>query len=366
MKKYAFNEITYMQFILIIHGTQIGTGVFSLPKNLAEKAGTDGWMSLLLGWGFAVAASIAIVQIFKKFPNDTLADLLIRLFGKFIGKALLIPVILYFAFGVWSVLTSGVLYVKHWFLPQTSDYVVMILLIVPGYLVARSGLRILGRYSELVFYMTLWMPFTLLIVLKDSHWIHLLPLFKDGWRPIVQGVEETAFSFFGFEIVYFLYPFLQKKQLAVRGVVIANTLTLIYYLGVTLICFAFYSPDDITNYNQPLLSLLKVIELRFLERFDMIYLVFYLFVVSTTWLSMTFGAVFSTGHLFGKEGPAPFAVILFLLIVALTVALHPSWNQLQQSQQLISKFGIGFAYILPWFLLLYSRIYDRLRRRDPQ
>ncbi|BBH20083.1 germination protein [Paenibacillus baekrokdamisoli] len=363
MKKYAFNEITFMQFIFIIHGTQVGTGIFSLPKDLAIKAGTDGWISLIIGWCCTMIASILIVQIMKKYPNDTLSDLMIRLFGKVVGKIFIIPVIFYFAFFAWIILLITVLFVKHWFLPLTPDFILMILLIVPGYFVAKNGLRVLGRYCELVFYMMMWMPFVLLIPLKDSHWINLLPLIKEGWTPIFNGLEGTILSFLGFEIVFIIYPFLQKKQLAIRGLVIANTLTLFVYLGITLICFAYFSPDDITNYNEPLLSLLKVIQFRFLERFDMIFLVLYLFIISTAWLPCMFVAIFCTGQLSGKKDPAPHAVVFFLLFITSVIVLHPSWNQALKWQQFISEFGIWFAYVFPFLLYLYILVYNRFRRR---
>ncbi|MEB8811920.1 GerAB/ArcD/ProY family transporter, partial [Bacillus cereus] len=46
MKKYAHNDITVMQYIFIINASQVGTGVLSLPRVLAEKAGTDIWIAL--------------------------------------------------------------------------------------------------------------------------------------------------------------------------------------------------------------------------------------------------------------------------------------------------------------------------------
>ncbi|MDZ7542978.1 GerAB/ArcD/ProY family transporter, partial [Clostridium perfringens] len=151
MKKYGLSDITFMQFVFIIHGTQVGIGMFALPKFLAEQAGTDGWISLVLGWLINVIAGIIIVLIFRRYPDDTLADLTIRLFGTFIGKVLLIPYILYFAFFTYSLLTLTMLYVKQWFLPLTPDYLVMILLAIPGFFIAGKGIRILGRYCELVF-----------------------------------------------------------------------------------------------------------------------------------------------------------------------------------------------------------------------
>ncbi|MGG1634206.1 GerAB/ArcD/ProY family transporter [Paenibacillus sp. NRS-1760] len=364
MKKHGLNQITFMQFIFIIQGCQVGTGVFSLPRELALKAGTDGWITLILGYFLNLIASIIIVKVLEKYPDDTIFDLLIRLFGKFVGKAMALPIIFYFAFFTWTILSLTMLFIKHWFLQITPDYIVVCLIIAPGFLIVGKGLHVLGRYSELVFYMTIWMFFLLLFSLKDARWIHLLPIIKEGWKPIFDGVESSVFSFLGFEIVLVLYPFLKTKHLAVRGIVIANSITFFVYLGVTLICFAYFSPDGITDYNQPLFNLLKMIEFHFLERFDMIFLALYLFVISTAWLPYMFGAAFGANFLFGTKNAAPFGTVLLLSFVVLTVFLHPSWNETGQWTEFISKVGIWFVYVCPIFLYLYIRIYNRFQRSD--
>ncbi|MDF2650993.1 MAG: gerIB [Paenibacillus sp.] len=362
MKKYAMNEVTLMQYIFLIHGVQFATGILSLPRELAEKGGTDGWMSLLVGWILNLVASLLIVQILKKFPDHTLFDLLVRLFGKWISRIIALPWILFFAYSAWIIQIKGMLYTKAWFLSQTPDYIVMLLFAVPSYLIVRNGWRVLGRYSELVFYMTIWMPFILLFALKDSYWIHLFPLFKEGIMPIFQGLEPSIYSLLGFEITFFLYPFLQNKQMAARGIVIANTLTLFLYLLITLICFAFFSPDEITVYNQPVLNLLKVIEFRFIERFDMIFMALYLFIVSTAWIPYYFCACFCTSQLLGKQNHSPYVIVFALLFIVVTFLLHPSWNQSENWTTWMSRFGIGIAYIFPLLLWIYVQVYVRVRR----
>ena len=46
------NTISLSQFIFIIHGAQVGTGILFLPRTLAEKSGTDGWLVLPLCFFF--------------------------------------------------------------------------------------------------------------------------------------------------------------------------------------------------------------------------------------------------------------------------------------------------------------------------
>jgi len=90
MKKYAYNEITLMQYIILINGVQVGTGVLSLPRVLAEKAGTDGWIAILIGWIFSTISGVFIVKTAARYPEDTIYDILIRLFGKIVGKAFVV------------------------------------------------------------------------------------------------------------------------------------------------------------------------------------------------------------------------------------------------------------------------------------
>ncbi|MCD9025351.1 GerAB/ArcD/ProY family transporter [Cohnella silvisoli] len=364
MKKYALNEITFMQFIFLIHGIQVGTGIMSLPKDLAEKSGTDGWMSLIIGWFINIIASYVMIQIFKRFPNDTLYDLLNRLFGKWLSLFISIPVTLYFICAVWLILIRAMLYIKAWFLPQTPDYIVVFLFTIPTFMLARNGLRIMGRYCELVFYLTAWMPFILLLVLGDSHWIHLLPLFKEGMMPVVKGLESTIYSIAGLEITMIVYPFLKNKQSAMLGIVIANSITILAYIYVTIICFAFFSPDEITGYNQPLLSLLKVIEFRFLERFDMIFLAIYLFIVSTSWIPYMFFAAFSVSQLMRKQDHTPYVAVLLVLIIAIVFVIHPSWNQADMWSKRVSIYNIGITFVLPLLLWVYIQFYVRVHKGE--
>ncbi|KAA0779131.1 spore gernimation protein [Bacillus mycoides] len=360
MKKYAYNDITLMQYIVLINGMQVGTGVLSLPRVLAEKAGTDGWIAILIGWIFSTISGVFIVKTAAKYPEDTLYEILIRFFGKIIGKTLVVIYMMYFAFYSCTVLVNAMLYLKGWLLPKTPDYLVIFLFSIPTFLVARNGPRIIGRYSELTFYMLLWIPLFFLVPLKENgSWMPFFPLLKEGWKPILTAVPTTIYAYLGFDIAFFLYPFLRKKQYAVHGMVIANTLTMLFYLFATIVCFAYFSPDSITQFNQPVLNLLKVIEFRFLERFDMILLATYLPVVSTCWIPAIFCSVFCSSRLLGKQDHSSHVVILLLLIIGFVFWISPSWNQAETGLQVLSNAGIGLTYILPIILWMYGWLYEK-------
>ncbi|MED1781782.1 endospore germination permease [Brevibacillus fortis] len=355
MRKYAYHELSLLQYILLIHGTQIGIGVLTLPRELAEHAGTDGWLSMFFGWGVSVLVSLVITNMMKLHPDKTITDLLTLLLGKWLGKVASILMSVYCAIAAIVVVVNSAFIINVWVLSQTPGYIIFMLFAIPIYIIIQGGLRIIARYSELVFYLTLWMPLLLAAALKDANWLHFLPIIKEGWQPILSASIYTVLPFLGFELAYFVYPFLKKKQHASLGIVVANTLTLLVYLHVTIICFAFFSPDEIKQYTWPTLNLWKVIEYSFLERIDIIFLAFYLFILSTTVLTYMYFAVFCTTQVFGNRDHRKHLIVLLLLIFVCLWFYTPSFMDLKKMTDIWSIAGVGFAFVLP--VLLFGPIW---------
>lgn len=363
MSKQNTNQLTLMQYIFFIHGAQVAVGVLSLPRQLAEGAGTDGWISLIIGWFASSAASILIIRTLEPYPGEHLGDVLGRFFGKWASKLGLVISGAYFASFAFIIMTKTVLYIKTWMLQETHQYVIMCLLLLPAFFIVPGGFKILGRYTELMYILKVMVVVILVFPLLDGHLINLLPVLKEGWGPVFSTVETTVLSYFGFEVAYFCYPSLQKKQYAISGIVIANTLTMLLYLYVTFVCFVHFSPDEITQYNDPTLSVLKTIELRYVERFDVIALALYLFIVSTSWMPFMYIGIYCSGLVIGKQKPIMYFFTAVLIFTFVTIWLNPSFHNSDQQIKFISNVGLGFAYALPVLLWVYGLVYQRMKRR---
>lgn len=349
------NILSLSQFIFIIHGAQVGTGILFLPRTLAEKTGTDGWLVLPFCYVFSTIASIAWVQVAKRYQiyftkesNNKMSEC--------IKKALIIVYICYFSFYGWVILLNGMLYIKGNLLPKTPDYLLILLFLIPTYLVVAENVYVLGRYCEIVFYLTIWIVLLFLIPLKEGNLLNMLPIFKNGISSILNAFPQAIFPFTGFEMVVCMYPYLKRKQAATKGVIIANSITLIFYTFMTISCYIFFSPDEITAYNQPVLSILKIIEVSFLERFDLIIITLYLFVVFTAWTPYIYASLVCISHLTKQKKKNIHIFIYFICIILSVFLIHPSWSQVQSWKSLISHVGLGTAYIFPIFMLLVAKL----------
>lgn len=362
MKKYTMNEINLKQFIFTIYKTQIGIGVLSLPRDLAKTAGTDGWLAILLGWLLAILFSIIIIKVMEKHPHDTLFDLFPKLFGRWLGGAVSSLWILYSTFSATVAMISTIHIIHVWILTNVKESVLMPLFMIPVYMAAKQGIRVIGRFAEFVYLFTLWMPMILFLTLHESNWLNLLPVGQNGWFAILGTVKATVLSFLGFEVAFMLYPFLQDKKSAVKGVIIANTMSMFIFMLITIFSYVRFSQDVVMEYVYPTLNLLKLIRLPILERFEIIFLPFYLFILFMTVIPYLYMSVFGISRLLGKPDHRKYLRVLMLGWLALPFFFTPSYAHITGLGKLWGNLGLCAAVIFPILLWIYQRAFFKFRK----
>jgi spore germination protein (amino acid permease) len=363
MIKTKGNEITTMQFICLISGLQVSLPVLSIPSNLSETAGTDGWISILIGWAISLIVSLAIIGIMKKRPQDTLFDLASHYMGKWVGRTLALLFMLYFLCLAVDTLTRSVLITKIWLLGNTPIYLLMALILVPTYLVACNGPRIVGRYSELMTLMSLWIPFVYLFTLKEANVLHLFPILKHGVVPVLQAVKDTIYPTLGITAAFVFYPYLKHKEKATMGILLANTLTTAAYMFFTLICYLYFSPDEINKYNEPTISILKSIEFKFIERIEVPFISYYLLVFSLSWIPFLYLATFCSRWLLNKPDNRSHLRIVCAAIVVGIYFFRPTFGWSNSFEAWIGKIGFWLEYAFPVCLFLVLALYTKWKGR---
>ncbi|WP_270182205.1 GerAB/ArcD/ProY family transporter [Alkalihalobacillus sp. CinArs1] len=365
MPNFKNNTLTLTQFSLLIYGTQSGIGILSLPRDLAEIGDTSSWIALFLGYALSVVASIIIIQVMKKYPEDTIIQLFRRFFGKWLGSVFSICWIAYTALGMFLITATSVFIINTWVLPKTAPYLILLIITIPSFYLARNGLRIISRFSVLVFFFTSWMAFLFMSPMFTGDLLNLLPIIKDGFMPIIKSVPSITFSFLGLELLFIFYPFLEDKTKAIKGVLIANGITLLSYLVVTFSSFIFYGPYEVLEYVWPTLNLVKPIEFPFLERFEIIFLSFYLLILATTGIPYYFASSFSIAQLLGRKDHQ---IILFLTLPLLYICFYFFTNSLTNLDKLggiFNKIGLGIAFFMPLLLVVYGWLFRKVRRHKP-
>ncbi|WP_459501359.1 GerAB/ArcD/ProY family transporter [Bacillus sp. C1] len=364
MTNHSIRKLSLFEYIVFVHSLQVASGVLTMPSQTANIAGTDGWISVVLGWIITSIIGVMIVWVLQKNPNMNFFQILTYYFGKWLGTILIMLYAFYLFFAGFNTLLKAIDIVKVWIFPSTPSYQIVILLLLPFYILARNGVEAITRYSIVVFFFTAWMPICLMFALKHNFYpINLLPVLKDGIWPILKAVKDTITPYSGLEIAYFIYPLLQKKEKAMIGIVLANTGTMFLYLYVTIICYVYFTPEGIKELIWPLFLLLKGIRFAFLERLEIIYIAYYLIVFTTTVYPYFFFSIGSITEVF-KSFSYNWVVRSFIFgVIGIFVFLNPNLNKLLTIYSFMDMLNVIFFVTLPVVFFLYITLFTCFKRR---
>lgn len=352
-------RITYVQFILLVFGVQTGIGMISLPRVLEEKAGTSGWISLIISGFLSLMISILMVKLREKDPSCSFNQYLTHNFGRVIGTLFSLFFTLYFLGSGYVVFLRTMLFVQSYILQDSSLAILIVLFLIPTFQFVSGGIQMIGKYIEIIFPIIIFFSVMLLFTLQNSNIHFILPLIKDGWLPIFKAIPSTATSFLGIEIIFVLYPYLDEKEKAIKGVLIANGMITALYTYVCMICFVVYSPDEIRLIFDPVLDILSVIEFQYVERLDFILFSLFLMVISKTWITYIWIGVTNLAEMFQQKRIEYLFIGLSVVFILWTYLSIPTFKQNDLYMQQLSIYGsVGLLVIvvLIWLRSLGNKV----------
>lgn len=361
MKSYSVRPVTTLQFVLVISGFQVSVAFLSLPRDLARNAGTDGWIAILIGWAVATVAALVIARVMKYNPDGTILELTQRYMGK---RAAQLAAILFWAYFLTlaydGFITAGLI-IKLWLLPSTYIYVITLLLLLPTFQIGQHGLQIIGRYAEMVALLSAWLPIIYIFTLRHARWLNLLPVLKEGWLPVLSSLRFMIFPMLGMVLAFFLYPHLEKKEKAASAIIWSNTASCTVYLAITIICFVYYSPDEMSDFNQPVISIMKSVEFKFMERVEVPFIAFYLFIFSCIWIPAMYICSYCTAWLTGKGTERGHLAVWCAVIFIAIFVYRPRYMDVDRLNGYFSWIGLAIEFALPVCLLVYLVVYSRVK-----
>ncbi|MBB3112095.1 lysylphosphatidylglycerol synthetase-like protein (DUF2156 family) [Paenibacillus phyllosphaerae] len=336
---------------LIVYMLELDVTVFSLPRIVAENLGTNGWIGLIL-LAFVAVCNIALIQlVYRAGKGRSIYEIA----EQSIPKLLLYPVYLLLAI-FWIGLGSfiGKKYVLIYQMisfPTTSASLLYISIALLAYYMLTKGIYNMGKAITLFCYMTIIL--TVLLFYYTNDW-ELSRFTTYLFQGAAEGHSfknwlEVYTIFVGYEITLFLFPYSDKKTLF-KGVYCGQILNLTIYLILIMLCFGFFSFEQLKSIMYPVINLLSYIELPFLNRLEN--LVFTLFLFSNV-ISI---ALFSWMALTATQRVFPRVKLRFLElgILALSVGISFYPSILRDSEKLLryAMYGeAGLAFMLPLLLL---------------
>jgi spore germination protein (amino acid permease) len=345
--------------LFLIHGMQVGVGVLGFQRTVVKSAGYDGWISVLLA-GIVVHVIIICMYILLKRTDGDLITIHRQIFGKWIGNAISFLFSLYFVLLATTVLRVYIEIVQVWMFPDLPTWTIAIVAACFFYYVVAGGFRTVVGLTFLGVIMPFLLIPMLLLPLEFAHFINMLPILKHSLADLAIGAKEISFSFLGFELLLLYYPFLKNRELTQKWAQLGAVATNLSYTVLMVVSLAFYSEEQLNKTIWATLTLFKVVQLPFMERFEYIGISMWMFLIAPNIAVSLWGASRCAKRIFTMN--QRLALVISVVIMAIIVVLLPTIQEVNQFSEFVGEIGFYIVFIYIPLLVILQTIVLKVRR----
>lgn len=311
--------------------------IFGIGLNSIEEiAHQDAWLSALIGIVLGLIPLFIYIYISKRYPNQNIIEINIKLFGKILGAIInfiLLLIILYLSGGIFISLTQ---FTQANILIRTPVLITSIILLIPIVLAAIKGLEVFTRMAIILFVVSI-----LLFIFAASGLIpyieieNLKPIMALGILPVIKGslyyVSITS-------IPLFLLLVIPRRNIIDSNKYNKSIIKWYLFTNITLFIVIFWvlailGPKLVTLYNFPSYTILKKISfLDFIERVEgnaiwtLIFDSVFTLIVSFYFIKEIFVSTFSIRNKKWEVVPIIVSSLILLILVSFLVPKWPAIN----------------------------------------
>lgn len=352
------SSVSNRQIFFLLLLTLTAYTVISIPKVIAQGAGSGGWFSLaLVSLLFAVFAAI-IIRLNSAFPGMTLFEYSQPIAGKAVAYALAGYFILYFfAFSTYLNLQLAEV-LRAEFYPKTPQWVMIISSVVVFGIAARRGVISVARFFEVI-------GTIFVITAAATHFVMLLqgdlgeirPLFRPSKLPeYLLGAKDCLYAFLGVELLTII-PLSGKKIRRTEATAFFTVLAIgVFYILAVESCIMMLGMQSAQNYNYALIEAIKQVDNPVLERFDILFLTVGFAGLVAGMCGIYLALVEYAVRLFHKVSRLGIVVGIGVIMATLGIAVQVIDPAMDMFEALLPYAGLISAFLIPTTLLLIAKV----------
>jgi spore germination protein AB len=354
-----YKKIAPYLVFFTVHTMQIGIGILGFQRVVAEVAGYDGWISVILA-GAAIHILLWMIFIMVDTASGDMDSIHTYVFGKNFSKFLNFFIMIYFCLLTVTVIRNFIEIVQVWMFQRLETFWFAVVFLLAIIYIIYGGFRTITGICFYSVVLPSYIVFTFLFTIPLSDFTNLLPIMDHSVTEILQGSREMTLSVIGYETLLIYYPFIQYPKKAKKWAHWANLYTTFIYLYLALITYAYFSETQLQKNIWPTLTMWKIIKLPFVERFEYIGIANWFIAILPNAALALWCASRISKQLFGIRQKT--AVPILAVICLIGICLLTTREQINQLDALIGKIGFYFNFIYIPLLFLATLIAKKVKK----
>lgn len=350
--------ITVPQAVVLMIMTILEIGLLILPREVAVYAGSDGWILVIIGGLLALAGSLVLSTLIRRFPGDTFIEYSEKVVGKFLSIVLGISLVIYFTFATAIVIRTFAEVTNAFMLQNTPrEFIIITQMLLTVYII-RHGIEPTARIAEILFPILIVPIFAMYLnALPKADFTELLPVFNTPIKSLAMGSLNTMFSFFGIEILLMLGPYLKRPDKIYWIMFVSVGVATLIYLFVVIITFVRIGVQNTKLLIWPGMTIIRMITApgKVFERLDALAMALWTIASFTSSNSLYLTGAITFFHITKAREFKFFITIMFPWIYFIA-SLPPNIVATERLIYLVKLGSITVGIFIPAVILLLSII----------
>lgn len=262
-----------MFFIIFLTLTTYTT--IDLPKIMAQAAGRSSWIPIMAASVIFGVAAVIITKLNNMYQGKVLFDYSEEIAGRFLSRFIAAYYLLSFLIvGVYLKLKLvGVL--KSNFLPETPQFIMLLMGIMLFGYVAYKGVTNVARMFEIIGILFLIITVVIcLFMIPQGMSYNILPFFNiNETKNFLPAMKDLATPFTGLAVL-FIIPFTAPNKQAPRHAFFTLLFIGLFYVLIVESTIMILGINNTIAMNDSFIEAIKIVELPIIERTDIFYLTF--------------------------------------------------------------------------------------------
>ena len=342
----------------------VGIGIFSYPREVIDKVGSDAWIVTLIGGIVVFLLLYLIYMVMKKNDFEDLTNILQNNFGKFLGGVFAIIFASYSIFIVSLGMREFVEVIKLYLLRQIPTEFILMITILTGTYLVRGEMGDLVKFNEISFWIMFIPVFAVLILTAvNADFTNLLPVLNNKPSDYFRASRYILFCFGGIEIAYLILPYVKNKRNSSRVLKRSIMFVTIFYLIVMILVLAVFSKMQSRILLWPTISMIRSLDIpgTFIERWEGIVMALWVLFYFTTFVNTYFFSSEIVKNVF-KLKDIKLSSLLIMPIIYV-IALYPEniaqLYALQFDTTPVLLTAVFVFVVLPILILLIGKVRGR-------
>jgi spore germination protein AB len=344
----------------LIHSVQVGVGVLGFQRVIAIHAGYDSWISIILAGGLTHILMFMMYRIVQMSDGD-LASAHTFAFGKWIGKIFSFIFVLYFAALVVTIIRTYIEVVQVWMFPRMNTFLFSLLFLLLVIYIVKGGIRTIAGVSFFGLILPSYLLLTFGFTFQYADFRNILPIFDHSIMDILKSMKSMSLTYLGYESILLIYPFIKEGKASQKWAQWGLFASTVVYTFIGIISFAFFSEGQLKKTVWATLSMWKILELPFVERFEYIGIANWCLII----LPNACIAIWCASRIVKRITPLKQSTsLIWLSLVCLSVlTLFPNREKVDMLNNILSQTGFYINFVYIPFLFVLILVIKRVKKK---